>query len=306
MEIHDRWETTAFDLPPLAPHVGPFARRDWLRVWWQHRGAEGELHLVESVDALLPLCWWNGAVRFVGEADLTDYHSPLGADVELLIASYAARLDPGTHIHLDSLPEEAAIVLAAGLASVGLRAEPVQHEIAAVLRLPDTFDEWLASLGGKNRHEVRRKLRRFEAAGGVPRVERWSGDDAVAAFSALHRSSAGRKGSFMTGEMEAFFTALHEHAGGVIDVLEGPGQRPLAAAFAFEDDDTYYLYNTGYDPAARDLSPGIVLIAALIRRAVRSGKQVFDFLKGDEVYKVRHGARPRALYEIRAVSGNSR
>ncbi len=306
MEIHDRWATTSFDLEPVSPRTGPFVRRQLLGVWWRHQAGDGELRLLDSGDGLVPLCWFDGAVRFVGEADLIDYHSPLGAHTSELIASYVSDLEPGTPLHFDSLPQEAATALAAGFATAGLDVMPVQHDVTAVLALPDTFELWLESLTGKQRHEVRRKLRRFETAGGAPGLTRQTGADAVATFSKLHRKAHGDKGRFMTEEIEAFFGSLHQEAGAVIDVLEGPAGTPVAAAFGFEDDDTYYLYNSGFDPAASSLSPGIVMLAALVERAIRSGKQVFDFLKGGEMYKFRHGAQPRPLYEIQTVTGGSR
>ncbi len=306
MEIHDRWTTASFDLEPVSPRTGPFVRRELLGVWWRHRAGDGELRLLDSGDGLVPLCWVDGAVRFVGEAGLIDYRSPLGAGTGELIATYLSDLDPGTPLHFDSLPREAATALAAGFATAGLDVVPVRHTTTAVLALPDAFELWLESLTGKQRHEVRRKLRRFETAGGTPRLTRRKGTDAVAAFTELHRKADGAKGRFMTEEMEAFFGSLHQEADAVIDILEGPAATPVAAAFGFEDDDAYYLYNSGFDPAARSLSPGIVMLAALVDRAIRSGKKVFDFLKGDEMYKFRHGARPRPLYEIKTVIGDSR
>ena len=82
-----------------------------------------------------------------------------------------------------------------------------------------------------------------------------------------------------------------------MDVLYGD-EHPLAASFGFEEDDAYYLYNTAYDPAASSLSPGVVLLYALIRGCIRRGLRTFDFLKGDEPYKFRMGAEPRRLYVI--------
>ena len=76
-----------------------------------------------------------------------------------------------------------------------------------------------------------------------------------------------------------------------------------AAAFGFESNDAYYLYNSAYAPDAARLSPGIVLVAALVRSAVRSGRRRLDFLKGDERYKFDLGAEPRPLYRVTAVLG---
>ena len=45
-------------------------------------------------------------------------------------------------------------------------------------------------------------------------------------------------------------------------------------------------------------SPGVVLFSAMIETEIERGAAVFDFLKGDEQYKFRHGAQPRQLYVI--------
>lgn len=301
--VHDRWDTPSFELDPVAPRTGPFVHQDLLETWWRHRGGKGEVCILDSGEGLVPLWMWDGNLRFIGEEELIDYHSPLGTGTDELIAGFVRELEPGTELRFDSLPQEAAGIVSRGLAAAGVPTEPVRHEVAAVLDLPASYEDWLSSLGRKERHEVRRKLRRFEEAGGLPKPERNGTPEAVRVFCELHRKAGGEKGEFMTAEMEAYFTSLHEHAGGVVDILSGPQGAPVAAAFGFEDDAAYYLYNSAYEPAASSLSPGIVLLSALVRRAIHTGRQTFDFLKGDEDYKFRHGARPRPLYEIRAVVG---
>ena len=97
--------------------------------------------------------------------------------------------------------------------------------------------------------------------------------------------------------MEAFFRALLDVEGSVVSVLMG-GERPAAAAFGFEDDGAYYLYNSGYDPDLGAASPGVVLVEQLVRYAAGSGRTTFDFLKGDEAYKYRMGATARPLFAL--------
>ena len=48
-------------------------------------------------------------------------------------------------------------------------------------------------------------------------------------------------------------------------------------------------------------SPGVVLFSSMIERQIERGVPVFDFLKGDEAYKYRHGAAPRPLFAIEGV-----
>ena len=45
------------------------------------------------------------------------------------------------------------------------------------------------------------------------------------------------------------------------------------------------------------------MLSHLIERAIEDGKQVFDFLKGDETYKFRLGATARPLYRVTATVG---
>ena len=69
------------------------------------------------------------------------------------------------------------------------------------------------------------------------------------------------------------------------------GDRRIAAGDPSRDAPTPGLYyNAGVDPDARDLSPGVVLIARYIERALAAGKRRFDFLRGDEPYKYEWGA----------------
>ncbi len=299
MLTHQNWSAAGFNLPPISPLVGPFPNRTWLEVWWKHRGI-GELIVAEAADSLLALTAHDDQIRFAGEADLTDYHSPRGTATAL--TELVGDLKPGTAIRLDSLPEDSAAAVSSALTKAGLQPATEQHTVTAVLELPTSFDEYLSQLGKKERHELRRKRRKLDAEAGPARLERRSGPDAVALFASLHRRSSGDKGTFMSTEMEQFFLALHTDAHGVIDVLVDGTDRPAAAIFSFEDDHGFYLYNSAFEPDIRNLSPGNVILSHLIERSIESGKQVFDFLKGDETYKFRLGATPRPLFVVTATT----
>jgi CelD/BcsL family acetyltransferase involved in cellulose biosynthesis len=296
---HRDWGVPGFRLPPIADLVGPFPLRPFLEIWWRHRGS-GEALIAESATALLAARRGPEGVEFMGEADLTDYHAPLGPGAEDLVAALLGSLGRGTRFCFDSLPEEAAAVVAAGAARAGMAVEPHQRQAAAVLDLPAGYEEYLAGLDGKARHEVRRKRRRFEAAHGAARLES-AGGAGLAAFAAMHRAAVGPKGGFLTGEMEAFFGDLLGIEGARLELLVAGSGEPLAAAFGFQDERAYYLYNSAYDPAAAASSPGVVLVDLLVRRAIGEGLVRFDFLKGDEAYKFRLGARRRPLFVVEGV-----
>ena len=300
MITHTDWSTETFNLPAVAPLVGPFAGRDWLHTWWQHR-RRGDLVIAATADSLLPLVSEGDTLTFAGEADLTDYHSPLGSSDAL--SKLVGDLPIGTNISLDSLPEEAAASVTDALTRAGLSASMREHAVTAVLELPPSFDEYLAGIGKKDRHELRRKRRRFDAEVGTGSIERRSGPEAIDLFASLHRRSAGDKGTFMSDPMAEFFLGLHTHAGAVVDVLVDGEGNPASTIISFEDDEGFYLYNSAFEPDLRHLSPGNVVLSHLIERSIGQGKKVFDFLKGDETYKFRLGAKPRSLYEVTASVG---
>lgn len=301
MLLHEDWSIPALDRDPVAADVGPFPRRGFLEAWWAHRGS-GDVLLAEHEQMLLPLHLSRAGIEIMGEEDLTDYHSPLGGSPAALSefgGALAAALPSGTPFRLDSLPGEVAVPLAEGMSAAGVPAASIRHEAAAVLLLPGEYDDYLAGLRGKDRHEIRRKLRRFDETFGEPVLAH--GADGFDAFAAMHRAAVGRKGAFMDEAMEGFFRALLDINGAVVSILLADDQ-PAAAAFGFEDDGTYYLYNSGYDPEFSFASPGLILVDRLIAGAIAGGKRRFDFLKGDESYKFRLGAQARPLFAVEGTT----
>lgn len=299
------WSSAGFDLTPTAPATGPFAGRDFLATWWELMAGDARLVIADDGAGLIAAGLHGETLHLVGDEDVTDYHSPRGRMTGDLVAQLAAAVPAGTPFRFDSLPAEAADALVPALLSHASDVAKGQHEIAAVLPLPGSFDDYLAAIGKKERHETRRKRRRFEAELGPPRLARVGGEDAVRSFANMHRLSSGDKGEFMTEAMEEFFLALHQRAGAVIDALLGDDGVPVAAAFGFEDAEAYYLYNSAYDPKAAHASPGVVLVSMLIENAIAAGRRAFDFLKGDEAYKFRLGAEPRPLYVLEGRFGGA-
>ena len=285
------------DLAPSAPHVGPFPHVAFLQASEIATDGTGDLSILPSNSGAAAFVSEDASLRFAGPAWITDYHAPLG-DIEADLDDYLSTRS-GSAFSFDSLPQEAVAPVSASLDRIGARFEVEVHAATGVLDLPATGDEWLQSLGKKDRHEVRRKRRRYEEAIGAIEVTE-SGISALGRFGDLHRSAPGAKGSFMTSDMEAFFGSLVLEAGATIHELVDQG-RTVAAAFGFETADAYYYYNSAFDADARSLSPGIVLISELVDKQIQRGAVVFDFLKGAESYKYRLGARPRDLYVIEGV-----
>ncbi|VAW01376.1 hypothetical protein MNBD_ACTINO01-2543 [hydrothermal vent metagenome] len=291
------WDTFPSDLEPVASGIGPFPYRPFLETVWNHRDdAAGELHIMAIDSGAAAFVVTDDHVRFAGQSNLTDYHSPLGPKSAEAVAEALSTL-PVTTFRFDSLPEEARTAVEMAVEMAGGRCTTIEDAVSAVLDLPDSYDAWLASIGKKERHEVRRKRRRFEAEFGEIAIVQ-HGAEAINMFCAMHRTAQGDKGMFMTGDMQRYFEDLLDHGGATIHTLECDGI-PRANAFGFETEDGYFYYNSAYDPDAAMASPGIVLLAALIEAQIARGATVFDFLKGDERYKFKHGARPRQLFVVK-------
>lgn len=187
----------------------------------------------------------------------------------------------------------------------GLSCSVEEMDRAPFVSLPGTFEEYLERLGGKERHELRRKMRRAgELLPGLAfRVTRTPEELAndLPSFLDLHRKSHPAKEAFMDETMATFFREVAEGflaAGGLRLAFLSTQGIDVASVFQFRTDGALLLYNSGYDPAHRGANPGLVLIARSIGQAVDEGCAEYDFLRGTERYKYDLGGVDRAVYRL--------
>lgn len=279
---------------PYDEHVGPFPRERFVADWMATVGTGTPLS-ASGPDAYLPLIAVDGLVTIAGEAGVTDYHSPLGAEPANLVPSLLEVRDSVGEVVLDSLPPDSFHALEAGFEAAGEPIEVDQHEAAAVIVVEG---DYLEGLSKKQRHEVRRKERRFTELIGAPELEVCTDrEPAMGRFVGIHRLSDGEKGQFLTDDREELFRRLYASPGWEIAELRAGG-KVTASLFGYRERDAYYLYNSAYDPEYREASPGVVALYKLIEHLVSSGCRRIDLLKGDEIYKFRMGAQARPLYKI--------
>jgi CelD/BcsL family acetyltransferase involved in cellulose biosynthesis len=172
------------------------------------------------------------------------------------------------------------------------------EDVCPIIELPDTWDKYLMMLSKKQRHEVRRKLRKSAAEADTRFVVIGEEHDlkvAMKDFIDLHQKSTPEKDQFMDPVMQGFFfdmaQILQEQGWLQLVFVEMDGEK-AAALLNFDYGDGILVYNSGYDPARfRNLSPGIIVTARSIQHAVALGRARYDFLRGDEVYKYRFGAQ---------------
>ena len=302
-ELADEWD----DLAGQGMTDSPFQSLAYQRAWWNHLQPEGsELLTVATRDEAGRLigigCFFTsgGRLHFNGCIEETDYLD-LIAPAEHAEAVWRATLDClGTlgqsscqGLELCNIPaaSPSRAILPRLAPQLNLTFAEQIAEVCPIIPLPVTFEEYLETLDSKQRRELSRKLRRAEAADVVTTDVSDAADiDAeVDSFLELLQKSTFDKRDWLNEGRRALFhdVARSAQTAGTLQLLftavEG---RRAAALFNFNYKDRIWVYNSGLDPSAfAALSPGVVLTATAIERAIGLGCREFDFLRGSEEYK---------------------
>jgi CelD/BcsL family acetyltransferase involved in cellulose biosynthesis len=321
-------DSTAFEqLAPewddlLARAEAPFFMRSiYQRTWWRYLGNDDLSLIAIRTDAgqlvgLAPLYGKTNAagqreLTFVGCVDVSDYLDLL-IDRDYLEPVHQALLDSLDNLtwdklYLCSLPQHSLTQtqLAEAMKQRGWRVEVSQQDVCPVITLPATWDDYLAGIDKKQRHEIRRKIRKIETEAETSwyTIDSTEGlDEAMDLFIELHQKSTRDKEDFWNEKLIQFFKRLAQELAQVgwlkLYFINVNGE-PAAAMLCFDYQNELLLYNSGYDPERfANLSPGNVLTAYTIEAAIKQGRARYDFLRGDEVYKFRFGAVAEPVYDV--------
>jgi len=249
VSIRDRLEAVgpaAWDGLVAASRLrSPFLSWVWQCEWARTFAADRRLEIrcVEdgagNLVAILPLYESSpGSRQAIGGADVSDYLDLIsveGREEEAWMALLQSRTAERVEWALHAVPETSPTVgaLPPLAAACGLTASPTVEERCPVLALPSSWETYLASLSGKHRHELLRKMRRLERDAPDAHASCVSApadiNARLADFLVLHRSSRVGKARFMDGQMERFFrsalTAFAERGAArlwFLDTLSGP------------------------------------------------------------------------------------
>ncbi|MSQ12619.1 MAG: GNAT family N-acetyltransferase [Dehalococcoidia bacterium] len=295
----------------------------WQKTWWETLGSGGpsangkphaELMLLSLRDGeqpvgVAPMQRMGDTVSFLGDTDVFDYHDFIirnGCE-DAFFTSLCAYLDqqPWRKLYLPSVPEGSPTIehIRRQAERLSWQCTVEQEDVSPGLALPSTWDGYLAGLSGKDRHELRRKMRRLFAAT-QPTFQTFtdtSVDEHVDRFLKLMRDGKQEKQSFLTPEREHFFRVMCRavsKAGMLRLHFLGIDGVPVAAAMCFDYNGKRLLYNSGFSPEYYSLSVGLLLKALSVQEAIEKGLAYFDFLRGDEPYKYDLGGKNRAVYRI--------
>ena len=293
-----------------------FLALEFQHTWWRNLG-EGDLSILAVRDngelvGIAPLFATTDSqgrrtlsiVGCVEVADYLDFIVAPGSEDEVYAALLDYLVSPSApawdvldlcNIHQDSPTLRILPPLAEDR---GWVASTIRDDVCPVVTLPETWEEYLQMLDGKQRREIRRKMRRAGAQAALHWYIVGRERDLVAEvedFLDLMAASTPDKAAFLTPRMRDFFHQLARvtyEAGWLQLAFLEIGDRKAAAYLNFVYDNRVLVYNSGLDwQTFPKVGAGIILIAYCIRHAIERGREVFDFLQGDERYKYEFGGQ---------------
>jgi CelD/BcsL family acetyltransferase involved in cellulose biosynthesis len=314
-------------LSESASHV-PFLRHEYLVTWWKTLGGgewqEGQLRLITArkeqgeLVGIAPLFLTHNrdgkaALMLLGSIEISDFLDLIVPPAHLTdfcreLLQYLQQSKEGGwevldfYNILDSSPTLPALEAAAHQLGWSYTVERLQH--SPYIPLPGDWEAYLASIDKKQRHEIRRKMRRLEESG-VPfrwyfveeetQLEREI--DQFLDLMALDEEKQAFLTSVMRSQMRESVRAAFRNGWLQLAFLEIEGQK-AAGYLNFDFDNQIWVYNSGMDNRFNAYSPGWVLLAYLLKWANEQKRKSFDFMRGNEDYKYRFGATDRYVMRL--------
>lgn len=307
--------------------LGPFVGYAWQFEWWKALGGGRSLRLLVARDdgrvrGILPLYEERtaGIRRFslMGSAGGgSDFLDALADDDRTRqgLVEAALGLQPDL---IDLLDLEAGSPLLPVLRRL---ASARGGEVREVPRYPCPYisirSEWETFLASHPRRENLRRRRKWFASQPGFRIDCETTPEAVPSFLArfyrLHAArwrEDGGSQAFADPRLIAFHNRIatrYADEGRLRLWTLSVARQPLAVAYTFDDGERTLFYQSGFEPAWRSRSVGLVLFAAFIEDAFRRGQREVDLLRGAEAYKTEWTGETRQTVAFRwAISARGR
>lgn len=322
-------------------HV-PFLRHEYLRAWWETRGGgewpDSDLavvaaHMDGQLAGVAPLFSAKNregarALLLLGSIEISDYLDLIVSPKDLPVfipglldflgttgpaglstPAPEAGSEPWQVLDWQNLPETSptlpALKSEAEKRGWSFAQEQTYHSPS--IPLPGDFETYLSGIDKKQRHEIRRKMRRIVENGSDVRWYIVS-DGAtlkseVDAFLGMMAEEPDKK-KFLTDamrqQMHLASQAAFENGWLQLAFLEVDGQK-AAGYLNFDYLNRIWVYNSGIEQRYMELSPGWVLLGYLLRWANENKRAEFDFMRGGEEYKYRFGGVDQLLVRAKVT-----
>ena len=307
----------------------PFSRHEYLSEWWKTLGGgewkQAELVLVSAGEAdqlvgIAPLfiAEHDGqqALMLVGSIEISDYLDLIVREADLPrflsgLLDFLASPAAGNWSAIDwyNLPDSSPTLAA-------LKAESERHgwsyheEIyRPTPRIPlnGSFDGYLSRIDKKQRHEIRRKMRRAAESEKNVRfhvIDKTADiESEINAFFDLMVQDPNKEQFLhpeMREQMSVTVRSAFERDYLWLAFLEVDGKK-TAASLNFDYKNKLWGYNSGVSREHMELSPGWVLLSYVIQWCSENGRYEYDFMRGDEEYKYRFGGVNRHVMRSKSL-----
>lgn len=296
--LDGEWSALASRAPGATPFQWPAWLLPWYRVW-----AADRVHVIAlrrddgTLAAVVPAVRTGARLELAGSG-VGDYLAP--------VIDASAVQDPGPMLEeavgghaclFHDVPDEI------GWPRAGEKGPwcVAPASICPRIPLPKTIDAWRAGLPSGLQRNLRRYGHRLRAKGARCDTVTRSDDvapvlDTLFALHARRWQAREQPGIFAEDDVRRFHRAsapkLFDRGLLRLHVLAS-GAATVGVQYVLVQGSTAYSYIAGFDPDWTELSPGTLLMAYAIERAIDEGCSVFDLLRGAEAYKYGWGAVDR-------------
>lgn len=287
------------------PSQTPFSSFEWHTLWFTYLGTAFDPYtLAYNRSVLFPFAKQSNHVIFSGGTDISDYMDAIGPpqlthEAWNNVLPFLREQNHKT-LTLHNVPETSpTYTFFSDIKTRNYHTISITHEdTTPIISFPGMWDDYMNSLERKARHELKRKIRKFEREyPGTEVAESGNIESEMNILLTLMKRSE-EKRQFLTDGMEQFFL----HLPAVLPertrlLLLRVGDQIPAAVVYFSVGDSFYLYNSGFDETNFS-GAGFYLKAKSIQYAFDHGYKHYNFLQGSERYKYELGGKDFVVHRI--------
>jgi len=305
-----------------------FLTFEWLFTWWEVFGEDKELCLLlikkegEEIIGIAPLMISKGfrflgrrlrKVEFIGSGKC-DYHDFIiiekrGEALKSIFDFFSKEYRLWDVIGLRHIPETSPNLQL-------LRSKEINNGLLGVEYIIDQcpyiflygdWDKFVKNLSRHLRQDLRRQKRRLEKRGAISVTQVQENGDPRENLQLLNKMFQQRIGDkkedsdFFKGKNLSFLTKIYQvmlsrHWLSISALFLD--DKMIAYVFGFKYRGTFYYWNVSFNPAYHSFSPGKILTGDIIKDCIEDDIRVFDFLSGNEEYKLKWTDLAKANYEL--------
>jgi hypothetical protein len=283
----------------------PYQSYNWICAYFNSIGKNDSpytLHLPDQ-NIIAPFIINNHQLKFSGGVEVSDYLDLIGPDknkphawpeimkyaqsqgVKTICLNNISESSP-THDYFNTISKLNRTIISIDT-----------EDTTPIFELPADFNGYLNYLSHKNRHELERKMRKFERENPEIRMEDKTGitNNIDILLNLMHQDEA--KNEFLKSGNETFIKEISQTIPESQFLTLYLDEKPAAAIMAYKVNNSFLLYNSGFD---KDSHPGagFYLKVQSIKYAIENGFKYYNFLQGDERYKYELGGRDSYVYRI--------